>query len=128
MADGTGSVSVWIVGLLTAYSQYFFTFPVEDIGGKGTVGAEELPSHRLANPSMMLSHVPDMVAMRIEDDVSIGLLHTEEYIHHLKLSLDHEPRVGEQLGRRMCLFEDGMRVFGDEDWCEELVVRVFHRG
>ena len=63
--------------------------PIEDVCRKSPVGAEPLSAHCLRNSPIVFCHVSDMVAVRIQDHVFIGLLKAEEDVHHLNLPLNH---------------------------------------
>ena len=69
--------------------------PVEDVRSKRSMCAEPLPAHGLCDTSIMLSHIPNVVAMRIEDDISICLFEAQKDVHHLDLSLYHDSRLSQ---------------------------------
>lgn len=71
----------------------------------------------------MFSHIADVVSLRIQDHITIGLLEAEKDIHHLDLPLDHNAGLLEQCCGRMIRLEDSSRVFGDVNRCEQAVVR-----
>ncbi len=54
------------------------------------MSAEPLPAHGFGDASIVLCHVPYVVAMRVQDHVFVGLLKAEEDVHHFDLPLYHD--------------------------------------
>lgn len=69
--------------------------PIEDMCCERSVGAEPLSAHGFGNASIMFSHVANMVAVRIKNDISVCLFETKENVHHLNLPLHHNAGLGE---------------------------------
>jgi hypothetical protein len=84
---------------------------------------QPLPSHHLTESPIVLGHVANMIAMRIHDDISIGLFESQEHVHHLYLPLYHQARVGQEGGGGVSFLENSIWIIWDMDWGEEVVLR-----
>lgn len=57
-----------------AYPEHLFPLPVKNIRHECSVRSEPLSPHRFPKSTIMLSHIPDMSALGIHNDISIRLL------------------------------------------------------
>ena len=62
---------------------------IKNVCGEAPMSAEHLPSHHITHSQLHLSHIADMVALRIHDHVFVRLLKSQHYIHKLQLSRHH---------------------------------------
>ena len=103
--------------------QHLPLLPIKHMRRKAPVRLEHLPRHRTPQAVIPLRQVPDVVAERVHDHVAVCLLEAHQHVHHLELALDDDGRVVKEAHGGVCLFEDGVRVFGDVDGGEEGVLR-----
>lgn len=68
---------------------------VEDVGGEGAVGAEPLAVEDLCEAGFFFGDVADVVSLRVENHVFVGLFETEEDVAELELPLDDDGGVAE---------------------------------
>ena len=71
------------------YSEYFLVVSIEDVRRKRPMGTKPLSAHGFRDAAVVLSHIPNVVAMRIQDYVFVGLFKAEEDVHHFDLPLYH---------------------------------------
>jgi hypothetical protein len=55
------------------YSQNLIFVPVKHMCHKTSVSAERLPCHCISKSLLLLCHVPNMISLRIHDDVFVRL-------------------------------------------------------
>jgi hypothetical protein len=78
MGDGTKVVShkarlQWRITIARTYSQNLIFVPVKHMGHETSVSAERLPCHCISESLFLLCHVPDVVSLRIHDNVFVRL-------------------------------------------------------
>lgn len=74
---------------------------IEDVRAETSMRVEELPFHHTAHAQVAFCHVSNMIALRIHDDILVGLLKPQHHIHKLKLSRDHDARMPEDARGRV---------------------------
>ena len=105
---------------------------VKDVSSKASMGPKPLSSHHVTHPQLSLGHKPNMIPLRIHDDVFICLFETPTFlistphsqssanlqhdIHQLQLSLNHDGRVRQYPSCGVTLVKDAIRIFGYMDW------------
>jgi hypothetical protein len=65
--------NVRLVAMTKTYSQNFVFVPVKHMRHETSVGAERLPCNCISKSLLLLSHVPDMISLRIHDNIFIRL-------------------------------------------------------
>ena len=118
---GTGGVirtgnAVGLGGDGWAYSQDFFFVLVEYVRCEASVGPEPLSSHHVSHAQFPLCHIPNVIPLRIHNDVFVRLLKSQHHVHQLQLPLHDNGGVDQDARRRMFLVENAIRVFGNVDW------------
>lgn len=58
------------------YPQHFILMLIEYMRHKTPVGSKPLPRHHVAHPPFLLRHVPNMIPIRIHNDIFVGLFET----------------------------------------------------
>lgn len=86
--------------------------------------SERLSTQCLAKPTIVLSHVPDVIAVRVHNNIAIGLLEPEKYIHHLDLSLHDQTGLREDVCCWMGRLDNCTGVLRDVNWCQKVVRRI----
>ena len=90
--------------------------------GEASVCAEHLSLEHVAHPQVLLGHEAYMLPMRVHDHVFVGLLEPDHDVHELQLSRHHDSRVLEDICSWVALIKDAIRILGDVDWREQVVV------
>lgn len=108
--------------------QYLLLVSIKDVRREASVRLEHLPRHGVAYAMLLLCEISNVVSVRIHDDIAIRLLKAHEDIHHLQLPLDDEGRVIEESHGWVGFLEDGMRVFGYMNRCNEVVFGIGRGG
>ena len=74
---------------------------IKDVRCEAPVCIKKLPLHHAAHTQISLCYVSDVVATRVHDNIFVGLLETQHYVHELQLSGNHNARVGQNARRRV---------------------------
>ena len=91
------------------------------MGREASVGSKGLAGYGVAQTMLLLCQIANVIALRIHDDISVGLLEAHQDVHHLKLSLDDNRGVGQYACGRVIWSQDSMIVFWDMDRGEKRV-------
>lgn len=89
---------------------------------EASVCAEHLSLEHVTHPQILLGHEAYMLPMGVHDHVFVGLLEPYHDVHELQLSRHYYGRVLQDIRNWVALVKDAIRILGDVDWREQIIV------